>query len=145
MSSASRPIPADVAARLTSFFARMQARGMLETVGIYGHVTTRDGAGKAVARNLTLLATVQAYVEPGGGFSERSQERSQRRGDVHFIAWLDDGLGTLTEENANERWVILATRDSRYRRFMSFQCAGPYLAGEVVEGSPNDITGSAGG
>jgi hypothetical protein len=143
MPSASRPIPADVAARMSGMFARMQARGMLETVQIYGNTTTRNGNGKAVARTVTLLATVQAYVEPSGGFSERSQDGGQRKGDVHFIAWIDDGSGVLTEENANERWIVLATRDSRYRRFTMFQCAGPYLQGEVNEGAPNDVTGSA--
>jgi hypothetical protein len=139
------PVPADVLSRLVALFARMQARGMLEKVDIYGRVTEVDPTTfKPVARPLRLLGTLDAMVDSSGGATNpTNQERAVRQADTHTIFFVrsDETVALLSEETFADRIVVLKQRDTRHRRFTFLQAVGPYYYGSLTAGGTGDAAG----
>ncbi len=134
-------VPADILARITAMFAKMQARGITESMQIYAKASVLNG-GTPVARQRTLVGTISSvHVVAGGGTEQQAQEGT-RNSVIDQVYFINDGSGLLTDGNYKERWVILPLRDNAYRRITFCKLVGPYYWAQIEEGSTADMAGN---
>lgn len=136
-----RPVPADIATRMSALLARMSARGMTEDIQIWGKTTQYAADGVTpVARPFALLGTVEGYVAVGGGTVQIGPD-----GTRQYVAdtayFVPDTSGWLTEENQTGREIVLPSRSGARRRIRAYQVVGPYAFAILEEGGLQDVAG----
>ena len=141
-------VPADLAGRLGSMFGRMAARGMAETVTVYGTQSLKDAAGRPAARARAPLGSFTALVAAGGGSGQPSQEGMRESGTLEcyypLAALCTDGATPVASLIAAglspERWIV-RQGDARYWRITAYEQVGPYAWVTLATGGVADAAG----
>jgi hypothetical protein len=135
-----RPIPPDIATRMSALLARMSARGMTEDIQIWGKAPHAGADGQPDSRPFALLGTVTGYVAVGGGTVQIGPEGTrQYLADTAYF--VPDPNGWLTEANQKGRMLVLPSRSSEQRRIRAYQVVGPYAYAMLEEGGLQDVAG----
>ena len=136
-----RPVPADIATRMSALLARMTARGMTEDIQIWGKGVEYASDGVTpIARPFTLLGTVTGYVAVGGGTVQIAPDGT-RQSLADTAYFVPDPNGWLTEANQTGRELVLPSRSGARRRIRDYQVVGPYAYAILEEGGLQDVAG----